>query len=506
MRDNTNEPIKVEDKESLKAGIQSFFHNLFDIRGDMLSHEEIDKMMEENTIIHGSNMWILILAMLIASIGLYNDAPAVIIGAMLISPLMNGILTMGYSLGVRDLSMLGQAFKRFATQVVISLVASTIFFSVARLDEPTSEMIARTSPTFWDVLIALFGGIAGIIGNTRTKRSNVIPGVAIATALMPPLCTVGYGIATFQPIFILGALYLFLINALLIGLSACAITNILKIPHRVELDTKKQKRINRTVAIITMLVIIPSLLTGAYTMYSAHISNSIQDYLETEFTFSGTQMVQSSVDSSKKEIKVALVGNTVPDETIALLKGQLKSYGLEEYTLTVTQNELFVGDENSDRITIAIQENSINALNQQIALQQSRIDELESTIAATMDFNAIADMAEQVFAGFLSSCRCGVMSDHGTEYFLLTAHISKELTADEKTMIENWMRTESGVQNVTLWAYETPKAEQPAEDEALPEEPEQPTEDETLPEEPEQPTEDETLPEEPTEETVPSEP
>ena len=154
---------------------------------------------------------------------------------------LNGILTMGYSLGVRDLSMLGQAFKRFATQVVISLVASTVFFMIARLDEPTAEMIARTSPTFWDVLIALFGGIAGIIGNTRQKKGNVIPGVAIATALMPPLCTCGYGIATLQPKFIFGALYLFLINALLIGLSACIVTNILKIPNHVQLDVKKQK-------------------------------------------------------------------------------------------------------------------------------------------------------------------------------------------------------------------------------------------------------------------------
>ena len=161
-----NASEEQQNKTELKKGIRNYFSNLFDIRGDMMSHEEIDVMMQENTVIHGSNMWILILVMLIASIGLYNNSVAVIIGAMLISPLMNGILTMGYSLGVRDLSMLGQAFKRFATQVVISLVASTVFFMIARLDEPTAEMIARTSPTFWDVLIALFGGIAGIIGNT----------------------------------------------------------------------------------------------------------------------------------------------------------------------------------------------------------------------------------------------------------------------------------------------------------------------------------------------------
>jgi len=451
---SNNEPV-MENKMLIKSGIRNYFHNLFDIRGDMMSHEEIDQMMQENTIIHGSNMWILILAMFIASIGLYNNSVAVIIGAMLISPLMNGILTMGYSLGVRDLSMLGQAFKRFATQVIISLVASTLFFLIMpKLDEPTAEMIARTSPTFWDVLIALFGGIAGIIGNTRQKKSNVIPGVAIATALMPPLCTVGYGIATLQPIFIFGALYLFLINAILIALSACIVTNILKIPNHIQMDVKKQKKINRLVALITVLVVVPSLLTGAYTIYSAHIDSSIKDYIDNEFTFSGTQVVQSSIDTQNKTIRVALVGTTIPDETIDLLRTQLSNYGLSDYSLTVTQNSILDAGDHSDKITIAVQENTINALQQQITEQQNRIDQLENTLASTLDFNVIADKAEQVFSGYLSGCRCGVMSDNGEEYFLLTAHINKDLTDDERALIENWMRAESGAENVTLWAYE----------------------------------------------------
>lgn len=453
MQNSSTETVS-ENGSGLRSGIKNYFRSIFDIRGDMMSPEEIDQMMQENTIIHGSNMWILILAMFIASIGLYNNSVAVIIGAMLISPLMNGILTMGYSLGVRDLSMLGQAFKRFATQVVISLTASTLFFLIARLDEPTTEMIARTSPTFWDVLIALFGGIAGIIGNTRQKKGNVIPGVAIATALMPPLCTVGYGIATLQPTFIFGALYLFLINTLLIGLSACVVTNILKIPNHIQMDAKRQKKINRLVAFITVLVVIPSLLTGAYTMYMAHLDSQIDNYLESEFTFSNTQVVQSSVDDQKKTINVALVGTVISDETIELLNSQLSNYGLNGYSLTVTQNSILTGNDNSDKITIAVQENTINELQQQITEQQNRIDELENTIAATLDFNAIADKAEQVFAGYLSGCRCGVMSDNGAEYFLMTAHLSKELTADEQALIESWMRTESGAENVMLWAYE----------------------------------------------------
>lgn len=193
IQDNIN-----EQKQGKMNSLKRFLINLFDIRGDMMSYEDIDAMMEENTDIHGSNMWILMMAIMIASIGLNVNSTAVIIGAMLISPLMSGILTMGYSLAVRDLKLMRRALLSFGVQMVISLITSSIYFSISPLGEPTAEMIARTSPTIWDVLIALFGGIARIIGNTRQKKSNVIPGVAIATALMPPLCTAGYSIATMQ--------------------------------------------------------------------------------------------------------------------------------------------------------------------------------------------------------------------------------------------------------------------------------------------------------------------
>ena len=149
MKDEKNDAAA-----GIRASIKSYFHNLFNIRADMMSYEEIDAMMEENTVIHGSNMWILMLAILIASIGLNVNSTAVIIGAMLISPLMSGILTMGYSLAIRDLGMLRRALGRFGTQVAISLITSTIYFFLSPLTEPTSEMIARTSPTIWDVLMA----------------------------------------------------------------------------------------------------------------------------------------------------------------------------------------------------------------------------------------------------------------------------------------------------------------------------------------------------------------
>ena len=268
-------------EEKKKTGrAKAYFRELLDIRGDMMGYEEIDAMMLENTAIHGSNMWILMLAIFIASIGLNVNSTAVIIGAMLISPLMSGILTLGYSLAVKDLALMRRSLASFGTQVAISLIASTLYFLLTPLQEPTAEMIARTSPTIWDVLIALFGGLAGMIGNTRQKKGNVIPGVAIATALMPPLCTAGYGLATLQPRFLLGAFYLFAINTLFIALSAALVTVLLRVPAHREISPQRQKKINRIILAITIITVIPSILIGGMTVYNSVMDSNIERYLK----------------------------------------------------------------------------------------------------------------------------------------------------------------------------------------------------------------------------------
>ncbi|MGN0623993.1 MAG: DUF389 domain-containing protein [Oscillospiraceae bacterium] len=438
---------------SRKESVKQYFRSLLDIRGDMMSYEEIDEMMQENTVIRGSNMWILMLAILIASIGLNVNSTAVIIGAMLISPLMSGIMTMGYSLAVRDLTLLKHSLTRFATQVVISLAASTMYFFISPLDEPTTEMIARTSPTLWDVLIALFGGIAGMIGNTRKKKGNVIPGVAIATALMPPLCTAGYGIATLQPRFILGAFYLFLINTLFITLSSSLVTLLLKVPYHRNISQSGQKKINRIIALITVIAVIPSVFVGAVTVYNSYIDHSISSYLDKEFRFPDTQVVQSSTDTNKKLITVSLVGAHISDDTIAALEKELDEYGLENYSLRITQNYLpdLSEADNTDKVTIAVQENQMSEMQSQLNEKQQRIDELEKLTSdyeaeqqSRVDCALLAKNAEQVFSD-LEDCSCGIMSDAEGEYVLLTARSKEKLSDKETVIIENWLKNETGM-------------------------------------------------------------
>ena len=244
-------------QESLKAKIR----RMFSLSEDSASHDEIRARLMDGGKITGTNMCVLVCAMIIASVGLNMSSTAVIIGAMLISPIMGSILASAYSSVSADYSMLRNFAIGFAIQVGISIAAAAIYFFLSPVKEPTVELIARTSPTFYDVLIAFFGGLAGIIGQTRQDKTNtVIPGVAIATALMPPLCTCGYSIANGRLDMLLGAGYLFIINAYFIFLSASIILSILKIPKVQELTEKQWKRHRIRMVRNTLIIMIPSII------------------------------------------------------------------------------------------------------------------------------------------------------------------------------------------------------------------------------------------------------
>ncbi len=345
--------------------------------------------------------------------------------------------------------MLKKAATRFGTQVVISLITSTVYFTMSPLTAATSEMIARTSPTLWDVLIALFGGIAGSIGNTRQKTSNVIPGVAIATALMPPLCTVGYGIATKQFRFIVGAFYLFIINTLFIALSALIVTKLLGVPCKQELDAKKQKHANRIITALIVITVIPSVLSGAYTVYKSVIDSNIANYLDSEFVFADTQLVRSSVDNIDREISVSLVGAQLSDTRISELTDKLADYGLGDFTLHVMQNKQIEGDEDKDKVTIAIQENTIRDLQEQLDAEKAKNKELEASLDGQIDCALLSEKVAAIFTK-LTDVRCGLMFGENGNTILLTGKASAPLTIDEMETIQNFLKTESGISEIEL--------------------------------------------------------
>lgn len=252
--------------ENQKETITEKFKRIFSITDDSASHSEIRTRILDGGKVTGTNMCVLVCAMVIASVGLNMSSTAVIIGAMLISPLMGSILASAYASISADYSLLRKHMTGLALQVAISVIAASIYFFLSPVKEPTVELLARTSPTFFDVLIAFFGGIAGIIGQTREDKANtVIPGVAIATALMPPLCTCGYSIANGRWDMLLGAGYLFIINAYFIFISAAIIMSVLKIPRIRELTDKEWRRYRLRMVRNTIIVALPSIM-AVYSM------------------------------------------------------------------------------------------------------------------------------------------------------------------------------------------------------------------------------------------------
>ena len=239
--------------------------DMFSIKKDVATLEQIHCTLTGGGQVSGTNMCLLVCAIFIASIGLNMNSTAVIIGAMLISPLMGTIQATAYGTATGNMPLTVRSFMGFLVQVLISLMTSTVYFAISPISTTTSELLARTNPTIWDVLIATFGGLAGIIGVTRKEKTNVIPGVAIATALMPPLCTCGYSIAHGHWRMLLGAGYLFAVNCYFIFLSAAVILLILGVPRVKSLDPKRIRRFKISIARNTVIMIIPSLMV-AYSM------------------------------------------------------------------------------------------------------------------------------------------------------------------------------------------------------------------------------------------------
>lgn len=243
--------------------LNTMLKKMFSLKEDAATHEEIRERLLSGGKITGTNMCVLICAMVIASVGLNVSSTAVIIGAMLISPLMGSILAMAYALVSNDFRLLRNHAVGFAMQIIISLLTSTIYFFLSPVKEATAELLARTSPTFFDVLIATAGGLAGIIGQTRSGQfNNIIPGVAIATALMPPICTCGYSIANGNWKMLSGAAYLFIVNAYFIFLASAVILSLLKTPKVRELTEREWKRLRFRMIRNTIIILIPSLVLG----------------------------------------------------------------------------------------------------------------------------------------------------------------------------------------------------------------------------------------------------
>lgn len=312
------------------------FH--FDLRSDLEKEQVIIEEITRGVSFRGANLWVLIVAIFIASLGLNVNSTAVIIGAMLISPLMGPIIGMGLAVGINDLELLKRALKNFSFATLISVLTAMLYFLISPLEEAQSELLARTTPTIYDVLIAFFGGAAGIIAlSTRGRGGNVIPGVAIATALMPPLCTAGYGLATWQLSFFFGAFYLFFINTVFISLSTFVGVRLMGFRHH-ELPTPgRARRARHILTVIIVATILPALLMTISIIRTSIFENNLRHFIADELAQTGTQILSSGTDAATKELRIVAVGRTITDVQQRAASAHMAQYGLGGYKLSVIQ-------------------------------------------------------------------------------------------------------------------------------------------------------------------------
>lgn len=456
--------------------------NAFSLESDRASNDEIRTTIVKAANVKGTNLFILMLAIFIASIGLNMNSTAVIIGAMLISPLMGGIMAIGYGMAINDLKLVRKAFIGLLFQIIICMATSAIYFTISPISAARSELLARTTPTIWDVMIALFGGLAGIIGVTRKEKSNVIPGVAIATALMPPLCTAGYGITVGNLTYFFGALYLFFINSFFICISTYIIIRLMRIPTKSFLDPMAEKRVKALVYLIGFITVLPSIYLGYQIVKDSVEDSNIEAFIQAEFMentsiSNDTQVITKYVDKNNNEIRLALLGKRVSDDVIHLLANKLPQYNLSYMNLKVTQNETVESFKYED--IEALIQREIDESTTQIAMgdRDKEIEMLKSELikykAQVLDYQAqdidTATLANELYALFPSTKNFSIgrlksidpISQEAYYTIVATLDTNQAISTTDKTRIIDWLHVKTNTEDVKLYINVLPSSTNP---------------------------------------------
>ena len=355
---------------------------LFDLTEDAQEYSAVVEEVSRNVVFRGTNLWILMFAIVICSVGLNVNSTAVIIGAMLISPLMGPIIGVGVGVGIFDTQLIRKGARNLLVAVVISVFSSALYFWITPLSEAQSELLARTTPTLWDVLIALFGGLAGIVAATRKEKTNVIPGVAIATALMPPLCTTGYGLATGQWAYFLGALYLFFINAVFISVSAFLLVRLLRFPRATFVDQVQERRVRWIVWTVVVITVIPSVWL-AYTLVERTLfQRRAELFVAQEFDFKDSRVVEKRIDPRMdvRSIEVFLLGEPLDTMEVDHIKSRMARYGLDQAHLVVNQGRTSAQQIDVNALRSGIVEELYKQNQEALRIKDERIAELEGRL------------------------------------------------------------------------------------------------------------------------------
>lgn len=444
-------------------GLREAIRVRFDLTADQADAATIDQSIRAGVPFRGTNLWLLIFAILIASVGLNVNSTAVIIGAMLISPLMGPIMGAGYGAAVADFRLFRLALSNLLVATLVSLGASTIYFLATPLSEAHSELLARTSPSIWDVLIALFGGLAGIVGSTRREKSNVVPGVAIATALMPPLCTAGYGIATANLAYFAGAFYLFLINSVFISAATFVMVRVMRLPEVSHVDAAASTRAHRWIAAFVLGTALPSLFLAqrlvAAEVFGAHAAT----FLAAAFPADrGTFVVGRELDSERREIRVTVLGDAISAERRDALSAMLPAYSLEGVTLSIAQNEQQQLDVAALRADLArdLYQRTLDELRERDATIDRLQTELLAQSGAAADLHALeAEIKAQHPDATRVVAAAGAAATDAPAALAVILEGTRPLEADARQRLQAWLTVRTGTPNVWVFESKPPEAE-----------------------------------------------
>ena len=362
--------------------IRTFFKNYLELNRTEAEERETVESIRNGVEFKGANLWILIFAIFIASLGLNVNSTAVIIGAMLISPLMGPIMGVGLSVGLNDFELMKRSLKSFLVATLFSVMTATLYFLFTPLDEVQSELLARTSPTIYDVFIALVGGLAGIVALSTKEKGNVIPGVAIATALMPPLCTAGFGLATGNWLYFLGAFYLYFINSVFISLATFIGVRVMRFQRKQFVDKAREKLVKRYIVAIAVLTMCPAVYLTYGIVKETFYQSAANSFISTELQFPETQVLSREISFEKREIKVVLLGKEIPEDQLALVRSKMDRYKLHDTKLVVFQGMNQNGAMDISNIRTLVMEDFYKNTESRLLAQREELDSLHNVLAA----------------------------------------------------------------------------------------------------------------------------
>ncbi len=436
-----------EDMEQQEKSLWQIVKGYFNALPDKEDEADAVRQISAGITFHGANLWVLVFAIFIASLGLNINSTAVIIGAMLISPLMGPIIGIGMAVGINDFELLKRSIKNYLVATVISVFTAAVYFAITPLNEAQSELLARTSPSLYDVLIALFGGAAGILALCTKGKGNVIPGVAIATALMPPLCTAGYGLAVGKMSFFFGAFYLFFINTVFIALATFVGVRMLRFRRKEFVDARRLLSVRRYIIAIVILTMIPATYMTMLIIRRSVLDNNVSRFVKNEISFKGTQIISQNHDDEKKTLNVVAVGKLIDRPTITKVAEQLSRYHLDGYRLNVIQGY------QSDSLLMLNKElattvQASEATSKKLLEQSSQIHELEKRLQQYTTYEGLSrEVAHEVRAicplvnKISLSNIVEVQADTTAtkHYTIAVLGCSRQLPYEDRTRLQKWL-------------------------------------------------------------------